>query len=74
MANTNDSLENWLDFRRNENPKVIRLECTECGGPAEGNCTWTDGTGEICDKCVAEDDAAEVPVEDQNHPFSLDGV
>ena len=45
--------EAWLEFRRGENPREPRLICTECGRRAEGNCSWTDGSGEICDKCAA---------------------
>jgi hypothetical protein len=47
-----DSLEAWLEFRRNENYQPPPLVCCECGGRAEGNITCDDG--EICDKCHAE--------------------
>lgn len=50
------------EFRMGERDVDIRLTCTECGGRAEGNCSWSDGSGELCDKCVAEDQAATKPV------------
>lgn len=43
------------EFRKGENPADIHLVCTECGGSAEGNHSWTDGSGDICDKCAAAD-------------------
>ncbi len=43
------------EFRVGEIPVPVRLTCTECGGLAEGNCSWTDGSGEVCDKCVRKD-------------------
>ena len=45
------------EFRKLERDREPRLICTECGGPAEGNCSWTDGSGEICDKCVRFDES-----------------
>lgn len=45
-------LEAWLEFRRLESAPAPKLVCTECGGRAEGNACWTDGSGEICDACV----------------------
>jgi hypothetical protein len=48
------SYEGWLAFRQGENPRPIVLTCTECGGKAEGNRSWSDGSGEICDKCGKE--------------------
>lgn len=42
------------EFRAGENPKEIKLTCTECHGPAEGNVSWTDGSGEVCDKCDSD--------------------
>jgi hypothetical protein len=59
---SNHSLEAWLDFRKGENPKPVKLVCTECGGNAEGNCSWTDGTGEICNACNALFEVEELPV------------
>lgn len=47
------------EFRAGERDVDIHLECTECGGPAEGNAEWTDGSGDICDACVAEDQAVQ---------------
>lgn len=47
------------EFRAGERVREPRLICTECGGRAEGNHEWTDGSGEICDRCVAAD---ELPV------------
>lgn len=54
-----DTLETWLAFRAGENPPTIHYTCTECGGKAEGNCSWADGSGEVCDKCNAEMSAAD---------------
>lgn len=45
------------EFRAGERVTTIRLVCTECGGKAEGNSSWCDGSGEICDACVAKDEA-----------------
>ncbi len=39
------------EFRQGERETHISLKCTECGGEAEGNVSWTDGSGEVCDKC-----------------------
>lgn len=50
-----DSFEAWLEFRRHESASDPILICTECGGKAEGNASWVDGSGEICDKCVEKD-------------------
>ena len=47
------------EFRAGERDTAVRLTCTECGGPAEGNCSWSDGSGEICDSCVEKDEASE---------------
>lgn len=44
------------EFRQGERDVDMHYTCTECGGKAEGNCSWTDGSGEICDKCVEEDE------------------
>jgi hypothetical protein len=44
------------EFRQGENPHDSKLTCTECGGVAEGEHSWTDGSGEICNACVAADD------------------
>lgn len=41
------------EFRVMERDLAVRMVCTECGEPAQGNCSWTDGSGEICDACVA---------------------
>ena len=46
------------EFRAGERDLDVELCCTECGGRAEGNPSWTDGSGEICDSCVAADEAA----------------
>lgn len=46
------------EFRAGEREARERLECTECGGPAEGNHSWADGSGEICDACVRRDACA----------------
>lgn len=46
------------EFRQGEREVHIHLTCTECGKSAEGNHSWTDGSGELCDKCVEEDDKA----------------
>jgi hypothetical protein len=56
------SLEAWQAFRQGETVREIRLICTECGCPAQGNASWTDGSGEVCDKCVEEDQKAEPTV------------
>lgn len=39
------------EFRAGERVVSVRLCCTECGERAEGNYSWTDGSGEICDMC-----------------------
>lgn len=44
------------EFRQGERDIRIRLTCTECKKPAEGNHSWVDGSGEICDKCAEEDE------------------
>jgi hypothetical protein len=46
------------EFRAMERDVDVKLTCTECGGKAEGNCSWSDGSGELCDKCVKEDQDA----------------
>ncbi len=45
-----------------ENPKEILLICTECGGVAEGNASWTDGSGEICNLCAANQESSPDPI------------
>jgi len=40
------------EFRAGERAVTPRLICTECGKAAQGNASWTDGSGEICDACV----------------------
>lgn len=42
------------EFRAGERDVDVRLTCTECGKRAQGNCAWTDGSGEICDACSEE--------------------
>jgi hypothetical protein len=44
------------EFRQGERETPIKLTCTECGGKAEGNHSWADGSGEICDQCVKQDE------------------
>lgn len=46
-----DTLEDWLSFRQGENLPTPKLTCTECGGEAEGEVSWSDGSGEVCLKC-----------------------
>lgn len=46
------------EFRAGERVVEVKLCCTECEGVAEGNHSWTDGSGEICDACVAADEAS----------------
>jgi hypothetical protein len=43
------------EFRAGERVISVKLYCTECGGRAQGNASWTDGSGEICDACVERD-------------------
>lgn len=43
------------EFRMGERDVDPKLECTECGGPAEGDHSWTDGSGEICNACAEKD-------------------
>ena len=45
------------EFRHAERPTTDKHTCTECGKAAEGSYSWTDGSGEICDACVAADEA-----------------
>lgn len=45
------------EFRAGERVVSVSLCCTECGGSAQGNASWADGSGEICDACVAAQDA-----------------
>jgi hypothetical protein len=52
------SLEAWQEFRQGEKVREIRLICTECGKPAQGNASWSDGSGELCNKCAEEDQKA----------------
>jgi len=40
-----------LEFYTNEHAADPKLICCECGGEAEGECTFDDG-GEICNACV----------------------
>ena len=47
------------DFMRGERVAEIAPKCTECGKAAEGNHSWADGSGEICDACIAKDQDAE---------------
>lgn len=49
------------EFRAAERVISIRLICTECGKPAQGNASWTDGSGEICDACVEKDEKSAEP-------------
>ena len=49
------------EFLAGERVVTIKLFCTECGKPAQGNHSWTDGSGEICDKCAAEDQSSSHP-------------
>jgi hypothetical protein len=44
------------EFMQGEREIHIHLTCTECGWNAEGNHSWMDGSGEICDKCVKKDE------------------
>ena len=53
------TLDAWLAHRDGERVRDVKLVCTECGGTAEGNCSWTDGSGEICDSCVEQDELAD---------------
>lgn len=46
------------EFRAGERVVSVKICCTECGGPAEGNHSWTDGSGHICDACVEADERA----------------
>jgi len=43
------------DFMRGERVAEIAPKCTECGKAAEGNHSWADGSGEICDACADKD-------------------
>jgi len=47
------------DFMRGERVVDIKLTCTECGKPAQGNASWNDGSGEICDVCLEKDKDAQ---------------
>lgn len=47
------------EFMAGERVIIIHLVCTECGKAAQGNYSWTDGSGDICDDCVAKDQATE---------------
>ena len=49
------------EFRAGERVVTIKLICTECGKPAQGNHSWTDGSGEICDGCVEQDEKSPSP-------------
>lgn len=44
------------EFRAGERVVSVKLCCTECGGRAQGNHSWTDGSGEICDACAEADE------------------
>lgn len=44
------------EFRAAERVTCIRLVCADCGGPAQGNVSYSDGSGEVCDSCAAADD------------------
>lgn len=43
------------EFRAGERDYTPRHRCTECGKRAEGNHSWDDGSGEICDACAQAD-------------------
>ena len=43
------------EFMLGERVVDPKLVCTECGGRAEGNSSWCDGSGDICDRCVKKD-------------------
>lgn len=45
------------EFRQGERVLAVRRTCTECGKGAEGNHSWSDGSGDICDRCADADDA-----------------
>ena len=47
------------EFRAGERVRENVLVCTECGKRAEGNASWADGSGDLCDACVAADEAYE---------------
>lgn len=53
---TQAEFEAWQNFRDGEKVISVHLECTECGGKAEGNSRWCDGSGEICDACIKKQD------------------
>lgn len=57
------------EFRAGERDINPRLTCTECGGPAQGNASWTDGSGEICDSCTERDD-----IGSSGKPFHLGDI
>lgn len=40
------------EFRQLERAPALKVFCTECECEAQGNCSWTDGSGEICDACA----------------------
>lgn len=44
------------EFMAGERVIDIPLVCTECGKQAQGNHSWCDGSGDICDKCVEKDE------------------
>mgnify|MGYP007100048950 CR=1 FL=1 len=50
----------WEEFRRGENQPEPKLICCICGKPAEGNASFIGTDEEICDACVAEDEATNV--------------
>jgi len=47
------------EFMKGERVIDPKLVCTECGKPAQGNASWTDGSGEICDACLEKDQDAQ---------------
>ncbi len=51
----------FREFLRNESRKDPKYICTECGKEAEGNHSWSDGEGEICDKCAEETEEPRTP-------------
>jgi len=61
------------DFMRGERSIDVKLVCTECGKRAEGNHSWVDGSGEICDKCVAADNGVAAVNMNNNVP-NLDAM
>jgi hypothetical protein len=60
------------DFMRGERVAEIAPKCTECGKAAEGNHSWADGSGEICDACLEKQEQSPMDLPGNPWPSPFD--